>query len=203
VLSRSIGFAFAVLIVLTVGCNSPTTPDKVGFLSDYSNLRPSSGAALRYLSSELSDYNTFIIEPVRVRPTSNSDLWEIPADDRVMLAIFFRGAIVDALADRYDITSKGGPGIARVRVAITDINKASTPLNELPQSQLARADIGGASAEFEVVDSRTGRQLAAAIDSRKAAGLNDATGWSEWAHAKSVMLEWAKRFRQRLDEGHR
>ena len=57
------------------------------------------------------------------------------------------------------------------------------------------------SMEGEVIDSQTGEQIGAVIQTQKGSRLSLA-GVKKWGDAKAVMDEWAKRFRKRLDEAH-
>ena len=69
------------------------------------------------------------------------------------LCEYMDGAIREALGDRYPVVDEPGPGVARLRVAITDIDKSNPVLNALPQMQLTGSGIGGASMEAELLDS--------------------------------------------------
>jgi hypothetical protein len=55
--------------------------------------------------------------------------------------------------------------------------------------------------EGEVVDSQTGEQIAATIQTQQG-DLLSLEGFSEWSSAKAVMDDWAKRFRERIDAAH-
>jgi hypothetical protein len=55
--------------------------------------------------------------------------------------------------------------------------------------------------EAELVDSQTGEQIGALIESKKGSRLSLA-GMTRWGDAKAAMDEWAQRFEQRLDEAH-
>lgn len=192
------------LLFTAGGCSSSGPPARTGFLSDYSNLRTAGDSSLRFIASgnQLGRYSAFIIEPVRIYHYTLSNPDALPGRMKDEMTIYMRGAIVEAIADRYDIVSEPGPGVARVRVALTDIKKASTALNILPTTRMTGLGLGGASVEAEIVDSVTGRQIAALVEARLAQRLNLVAGWGDWGDAKSVMDEWAKRFRQRLDEAN-
>ena len=192
------------LLFTVGGCASSAPPARTGFLSDYAQLQPSGENSLRYLARNngLGAYSRFIIEPVTIYNHSMSSPDEIPRQIREEMMIYMRGALVEAIAGPYDIVSKPGPGVARVRVALTDIKKASAALNILPTTRMTGLGLGGASVEAEIVDSVTGQQIAALVEARMAERLNLVAGWSDWGDAKSVMDEWAKRFRERLDEAH-
>ncbi len=53
--------------------------------------------------------------------------------------------------------------------------------------------------EAEVVDSMTGEQIGAVVESKKGSRMPFAN-LGEWDAAKQVMDDWAKRFKKRLDE---
>jgi len=108
-------------------------------------------------------------------------------------------AIVESLSSPYRVVSQPGPGVARIRVAITDVNKDTPALNVLPQTRLTGVGMGGASMEGELVDSQSGDQIAAVIQSQKGSALS-LDGYKEWSSAESVLKAWAKQFRKRLDE---
>jgi hypothetical protein len=61
--------------------------------------------------------------------------------------------------------------------------------------------IGGASMEAEVIDSQTGEQIGAVIQSQKGKRIS-MSGLKKWGDAKAVMDDWVKRFRKLLDEAH-
>ena len=79
---------------------------------------------------------------------------------------YMHDALVNAIKDRYEVTYRPGPGVARVRVALTDIKKANVLMNIHPASKLVGSGLGGASLEAELVDSQTGEQIAALMESQ-------------------------------------
>jgi hypothetical protein len=149
----------------------------------------------------LGTYSKFIIEPVVVQLQGTPQGARPDPETRRELANFMHNAIVNAISDRYMIVSQPAPGVARIRVAITDIEKSSVALNILPQTKLTGVGLGGASMEGEVIDSVSNEQIAAVIQSQKGSRISLA-GLKKWGDAKAVMDEWAKQFRKRLDEAH-
>jgi hypothetical protein len=186
------------------GCSSAPAAKTTGFLSDYSNLQRAGEDSMRFVAAgnPLGRYDRFIVDPVQIFLHSEAAGHEIPRANREEMTIYFRGALVNALAPRFDIVSQPGPGVARIRVGITDIKKSTVALNVLPTTRLAGAGLGGASVEAEIVDSVTGKQLAAIVEGRLANRINLPAGWSDLGDAKAVMDDWAQRLRERLDEAH-
>jgi hypothetical protein len=74
-------------------------------------------------------------------------------------------------------------------------------MNILPQTKLIGSGLGGATLEVEMVDSETGEQIGALVESQLGKRLS-LEGVSTWGDAKGVMDRWANRLRQRIDEAH-
>jgi hypothetical protein len=204
-----------VLLVLAVGmtliqcgCGAQRT-QRTGFLSDYSKLKPYSDVSYRNIPSQatIRRYSKFIIDPVVVHFHIGSKAIEertkgkIAEQDITDLKNYMHDAIVKAISDRYGIAYRPGPGVARVRIAVTDLKKANVLMNIHPGSKLLGSGLGGASLEAEWLDSQTGEQIAALLESQLGDRLS-LDGLSEWGDAKAIMDDWAQRFRKRLDEAH-
>jgi len=157
----------------------------------------------RYIApGRLRDYSKFIIDPVAVHLHRRSAAKKkISEEDLTDLKNYMHTALVKAIEDRYEVVYRPGPGVARVRVALTDIKKAEILLNIHPASKLMGAGLGGASLEAELVDSQTGEQIGALVESQLGDRLS-LDGLSTWGDAKAIMDDWAGRFRKRLDEAH-
>lgn len=195
------------LIVFSISCSilamSPACSKQTkvtGFLTDYTRLERTNGS-LRYIDMErLGTYSMFIIKPVRVRLYH-----KVPSSpDRATLttlANYMHNAIVNVIRDRYMIVSQPGPGVALIKIAITDIESSVAGVPLLPLAAMTGTGSGGASMEAEVLDSQTYEQIGALIESQKGSRVT-LKKYMKWDDAKSVMDNWAKRFRERLDEAH-
>lgn len=196
------------IMVIQCGCGAQRS-QRTGFLSDYSKLKPYSDVSYRNIPSQttIKRYSKFIIDPVVIHFHTGSKAIEertkgkITEQDVTDLKNYMHDAIVDAISDRYPIAYQPGPGVARVKIAITDLKKANVLMNIHPGSKLLGSGLGGASLEAEWLDSQTGQQLAALLESQLGDRLS-LDGLSEWGDAKAIMDSWAQRFRDRLDEAH-
>ena len=128
------------------GCQS--TVKHSGFLSDYSQLKPSKvvEGAMDYRNPKrkLVNYKKFMLEPYKVYFAANADGISIDPAELKNLVDYFRDETVKALSKRYQVVNKPGPGVARIRVAITSITKTNPVLINLPQGKLLGVGLGGA-----------------------------------------------------------
>jgi len=195
------------MAVILCGCGPEKTP-QTGFLSDYSKMQEGANSSLRYINKDaLGEYTGFIVDPIAarfhagtkaVKAKSEGQLSEQDISD---LANYLHSAIIKAISDAgYKIEYRSSPGIARIRVAITDLEKTNVALAAIPQARLLTGTgVGSAAMEAEIVDSMTGKQIAAIVETRAGSRV-PFTGLSDWGGAQSAIDEWAKLLRQRLDE---
>jgi hypothetical protein len=187
------------LALLAAGCAQ--TPQETGFLSTYANLQSVSSTRLNYVGPDVGNYSKFILNPVETEFYDQDQTQNIAPEDIDHLKQYMYEAIVKAMSDKYTLVSDPGPGVARIRIAITNL-KASTPaLNIIPQTKLTGLGLGQASVEAELVDSQSGQQLAAVIDSETGSRFSF-SGLSKWGDVEAVMNDWAARWVSRLDEIH-
>jgi len=173
----------------------------VGFLSDYSKLQKESDSSLRYVKEgAVSQYSGFMIDPVKVVYAENAKSKDKLTDQQIKdLTSYTNMKIREAVQKAGKaVVYQPGPGVARIRIALTDMEKASA-VSAIPQASLLGVGIGGASMEAEVVDSVTGEQIGAAVDSGKGSHI-PFTNLGDWSSAKHVIDGWAARFQKRLEE---
>jgi hypothetical protein len=193
------------LMLMQSGCGSKNVV-RTGFLTDYSRLSKESDTSLRHLNKRaLAKYSNFIVDPVEVHFHRGAKAIEHRTKGKLTqrkvtdLTNYMHARIVKAVEDSGSrIAYQPAAGVARLRVALTDIDR-STAASLLPQAKLAGAGIGGASMEAEIVDSMTGEQIGAVVESKKGSRMPFAN-LGEWDAAKQVIDDWAKRLQKRLEE---
>ena len=197
----------SVCLLMFNGCGEQQI-QRAGFLSDYSKLQARSDTSLRYMSMrDLSRYSKFIVDPVQAHFHTGSEAIEkrtegkLKEEDLRDLQNYMREAIIKALSNPYEVVSRPGPGVARVRVALTDFKKSEVILNILPAGKVSGVGLGGATMESEVIDSQTGKQIGALVELQRGSRLS-LDGLSKWGDAKGVMDKWAQSLRNRVDEAH-
>ena len=193
------------VVVMTVGlagisgCGKEMA--KAGFLSDYSKLQKESDSSLRYVDEKaVAGYSAFMVDPVKVVYRSDAKSKDKLTDQQITdLTSYMNTKIREAIQGAgKKIAYQPAAGVARIRVALTDIERTGA-INMLPQASLLGVGIGGASMEAEIVDSVTGQQVGAVVESGKG-GRIPFTNLGDWSAAKNVINGWTERFQKRLEE---
>jgi len=179
-------WGLAGMCLAVCGCG-PEKPETVGFLSDYSHLRPETKLRSRYCppDTRLTQYSRFIVDPVPVY-LDEETLAKLGRDTNLQeLSQYMHDTMVKTLEPRFPVTGvTPGPETCRIRLALTYLKKGG-PFR-----------VGAAAIEAELLDSQTGKQVAALREIQK--GKGDSS--SEWADAKHIMDGWARRFYVDVEE---
>lgn len=190
----------AALSLAAVGCKS-SAPPRTGFISDYSQLEKVDDQKSRFVSQKLAEYESFIVDPIQWRAKPEADKEPVlKPEEKAEVVNYFREAFIKVLQENdYTVTDKTGVGVARVRLAVTDIHESTWWANVHPGSKLTGAGTGGASMEGEVIDSMTGEQLAAVVKSGKGSQFTLNIG-NTAEDVENLIDQWAKEAEERLRE---
>ena len=114
-------------------------PQYSGFLEDYSGLVEEADSKLIYNyvyikpDTDLSGYTKFLIDAITVFPHPEADFKGINANDMTLLEKLFHAAMAKALTENsgYEVVEEPGPGVCRIRVAITEVVPVRPAMNTL------------------------------------------------------------------------
>jgi hypothetical protein len=187
----------AALLAAACASKGSGPKDTSGFLKDYSLLRQDA----RYKSdwvwvkpdADLREYDRVLIDPVVVMPLKGSTAGDLGPEVLQKVADHFTKTLKQTIEPYYTLALRPGPNVLRVRVAITDIEKATGGGPGDPGYQ-----VGGAAMEVEIVDAVTGERQAAAIDRIEGSQAGRDVK-REWMHVEGAMVEWANRLLDYLD----
>lgn len=190
-----------------------------GFLGDYSQLKEGGEgkALLVYIdpNANIKSYSRILMDPVKLYASSENSMENVSLDDRKKLLNYTDAAIREKLAKNYVFVREPGPGVMRLRIAITEADSSYVVLDTvstilpvglaLAGLQTAATGscsfVGSAGVEAELQDSQTGKRLAAAVDRQvggKVTGRGDK--FDEWHTVKNAIDLWAERLATRLAE---
>jgi hypothetical protein len=208
---------------LTLGLGACATTEQTrsakpsGFLKNYSQLRKGDGerAQLFYINRNInfSAYSKVMIEPVTIWHGEGSDLSSVPRDELQQMSDYLYSATRRELGSILKVVERPGPGVMRVRMAITTAKGSNVPMdivtNVLPPALVinwgkklatgTHSFVGKAAIEAEVLDSLSYVRLAAAVDER-AGGKTFEGKTSKWSDVQEAFDYWANRFKVRLLE---
>jgi hypothetical protein len=177
------------------GCARKPPLAQAGFLDDYSMMEKVGDNRMIYVSPRLGGFTSFIIEPLEFTVPPR----KLDEDARARLGVRFRERLIEEMrAHDYQVLETAGDGVARVRMALTDVANSTWWQKVHPGMRLTGAGTGGASAEGEITDSVTGEQLAAWVVA-DAASQFDFTAFSTAADVMNVMDKWTAEAVRRLD----
>jgi hypothetical protein len=181
-----------------------------GFLGDYSQLAPREGFQAQevYVKPDAAwpRYNAIYIESVTLWVSDESK--KPTLEEQKMLTDLLYKSLHERLGEKFKIVDKPGPGVIKVRAALTEAKGARVALNTvttlIPQARAAStvlglgtdtaALVGTASVEAEASDGITNERLAAVVDSR--AGTKGVTRMlSKWADVEAICNHWGERMR--------
>ena len=145
-------------------------------------------------------------------PGKDGKLASLSPEDQQMLADRLYQAVYEAVSKDMKMVTAPGPGVMRVRVALTEADSTNVVLNAVativPQirtvSTLAglaantSLTVGSASVEGEVTDSLTRARLAAFVDER--IGQRSLQGLGTWSQVQAAFDHWGQQLAERLAE---
>ena len=186
-----------------------------GFLGDYSQLRKGTGdeTQLVYMNqtARWPQYRAILLDSVTLWQSDRTA--KMSAEDAQRMTDYLYAQLHKQLSQDYQIVTTPGPGVLRVRAAITEAQGANVVGNAattiIPQLRTittvgtmatdTAGFAGKAGVEAELTDSLTGERLAAAVDER--VGTQTIRGGLEqWSHVERAFEFWAERLRKRLAE---
>lgn len=196
--------AAVLCLVGLAGCAGPQVAPS-GFLSDYGRLKPDpQQEGLTWWEAPDANwkrYQKLIIEPVAVRLVAGPDQPALAAAEQAKLAAELRRAVVQEVQGRYPVVASPGPGVLRVRAALTRLKPVEPAANIISTAVLMMpVDVGEAALEAQFVDSVSGGVLGELAIASRGSTLDLGRVWSRWAQVEAAFADWARRFRQALDE---
>jgi Protein of unknown function (DUF3313) len=207
----------ALVLLLAYGCgarrNAQPNQEMSGFLDDYALLREGAPGEValvyRNPTADWTRYDKVLLEPVTLWRSGRKSLDPVPEDDLLRLVSAFENALRRQLGAGFRFTDQPGPGVMRIRLAITEA-RASDPVLDVLRARSAplpppsggpidpelRRFIEGAAIEGEIRDAQTNELLAAGVDRRRREG---APPIDTWAAIHRALDSWAERLCTRLE----
>lgn len=196
-------------------------PKNSEFISDMPALRENPNAPGDFLWQKndraLQPYTRFLIDPIQFFVAPDSPYKGVTVKELAVIGGTLQNKIMQALTPKYAVVTSRGPGVARIRIAITNIKfrrKKGEPvvpglfgylpatfiLNTVVKEVAASTELTEARVEMIAEDSVSGERLAIGIYPRSA---KRAGGKDSWDAVTEDFDRYAKRIRTYIDEDHR
>ena len=186
-------------------------PERSGFLGDYSQLKEQEGydARLVYVAPGVAwgAYEAVHIDSVTL--WAHEDTAKLKEEERQMLTDLAYAGLAGQIGARFQLVDRPGPGVIRVRAALTQAKGAKVPLRSITSilppafvlstavglSADAATTVGTATVEVDLRDSITGDRLAAAVDSRAGTKsiLAGTRTFTKWGDVEAACNFWGER----------
>ena len=151
-------------------------------------------------NKNLRMYKMIMLEPVEVRTHRGAGNARVSEQDRRQLSDYFHEEITAALSDSFPKVNQPGPGVMRVRAAITNVTPSKPLANVVPVPGQPNFGLGGASIEAELVDAQSGERIAAFMGSGHGKRYRKLRNTGKWGPTKDQLRDWALLLRDTLDE---
>jgi hypothetical protein len=213
-----IGMCVLMLLSSCAATSKSQTVTKSGFLENYGQLKVGKDdqAQLVYIDStaDFKTYTKILMDPIKVYTSDKeSNLKKLSKEELQTLVNYLDATLRENLKKDYTFVDAPGPGVMRLRVAITDAEDSNVTLDTissiLPIGMALNmiqvgitgksSFVGEAGIEAEILDSQTNKRLAAAVDRRvgsKYTGQFDK--FNEWHAVTDSYDYWAQKMRTRL-----
>lgn len=195
-------------VLLTLGlssCYQASVQTKTsGFIGDYHKLKPVDNDAqtLFYQNPDVrwDSYHSVIIHPVTIFYINEGKARKLDEKDVKKMGDYFKKEMTQVIEGRFEVTSKKGPGVLRLRVSIADVKPTNVIANIVSKSLIwIPVDMGEAAIEGEIRDAATGELLAAIVDRKVGSLFSTSLGYTTWGHVKDGFEEWAEQLALVID----
>lgn len=185
-----------------VGCSGK--PSFSGFLSSYDQLE--SGRKQHrdfyYRNAEVNpfEYKVVLVDPVQVYFTKDAAGRDLNEKALAELTSYFDLNFRALVSEWFALSEAPGDGVARVRIAVTDVRPSKPLFDIVPHSKILGLNQGGATIEAEMVDSVTGAQILAIVDRGWGNRLRALPKFDTLDDARKVIDEWMRVFRTNMED---
>ena len=209
--------AWQALVIPTLAAQEETATT-TAFLGDFSDLQQARNdddmVVYRTAEGVLTPYTRFLIDPVLIYFGSETSGGGVDPSELTRLAEYLRDAAVGQLqeVDRFEVVDAPGPGVLRIRAAITNVDPAGSVVNIATRAAAAvttptgvgflvpRVDLGSASIEVDMRDAETDERLVVVVATERGRRfLSGFRGVKPWGDVEAAFRSWAEQLRETLE----
>ena len=175
---------------LVTGC-APQMKKETGFLEDYSKLEKINDDYSHWKDPNFTRDTCprVIVDPIQFN-LGAEDRTDFSAEEIREIREHAQTKFTEVIARHKEIVTQPGPGVCRIRVAFTDLEKSAALMNLHPLSRATGAGRGGAALEAMVLDTESNKVIA--MMTRTATGeFFEGSGMGSLSDIKSAIDRWS------------
>ncbi len=151
---------------------------------------------------DLDAYNRFIIDAVTFR-YDDPKMKELSTEDVGKMQQYLRDAVIKELRDAgYEVGTKSKAGTMRVSFTISGLTAPTAIPNVTAAMAPIALSVGSVTIESVFREAVSGRIDGVAVSRSQGSRVLNPTPWSTWSDVRAGFRDWAKGFRQAVDEAH-
>jgi hypothetical protein len=215
-MKRQLPQSLALMLVLLSG-SAALAAQGTGFLDPYPEMTQHPEypevQIWRDKGFDLAKYDKFVIEPITVFVSPDSEYKGVTADEISALSDGFRAALIGALEPAYPVVDVPDDRTIVARIAVTNVSFEKekrgllgyTPIGAVVTAAKdaagARIKLKQAGIETELLDGKTGKRLQATVDGNPFQGSGKKE--KSWSDIENRLKVYAERFRKRMDQARK
>ena len=175
---------------LVTGC-APQMKKETGFLEDYSKLERVNDDFSHWKDPSFTKATCprMIVDPIQFN-LGAEDRTDFSAEEIREIREYAQTKFTEVAARHFEVVMHTGPGVCRLRVAFTDLEKSAALMNLHPLTRATGAGRGGAAMEAMVLDSESNKVLG--MMTRRATGeFFEGSGMGSLSDIKSAIDRWS------------
>ena len=162
-----------------------------GFLEDYSKLEKVNDNHSRWKDPSFTKATCprMIIDPIQFN-LDGKDRTDFSEEERREIREYAQTAFIKVVSNHIQVVTQPGPGVCRLRVAFTDLEKSAALMNLHPLSRATGAGRGGAAMEAMVLYTESNKVIG--MMTRTATGeFFEGSGMGSLSDIKSAIDRWS------------
>ncbi len=175
---------------LATGC-APQMKKEGGFLEDYSKLEKINDNYARWRDPSFTRDTCprWIVDPIQFN-LGAEDRTDFSAEEVREIREYAQTKFTEVIARHKEIVTYTGPGVCRIRVAFTDLEKSAALMNLHPLTRATGAGRGGAAVEAMILDTESNKVIG--MITRRATGeFFEGSGMGSLSDIKSAIDRWS------------
>ncbi len=151
---------------------------------------------------DLSSYNSFIVDPVRIS-YRDREIQKIPSEDLYRMQRYFRNKVSNELIEAgYKVVNQAEKDAMRISFTLSGIKAPNALPNVVGAIAPVAISVGEVTVEATFSEVETNRIDAVVIDRSQGSRVLNKSPWSTWSDIENAFNIWAKGIAHAVKQSH-